>query len=173
MDTKNITESLLSNSENIEKCTNIKAILISAITVAAGVVALLSIRGGRHAASVDMFMLLAGIAVIGFGIIYLARNHKKVIYKPTKCSIETKEVHFDGFARKKLIDILENGKFNFSDVKRYHSGSIRLDLMRSADGSFTAAQIFEFIPYSYTPVTEIYSFDKDNGNELWNSVNPE
>lgn len=169
MDTKNITETLLSNSEHVDKCVNMKAIVIAIISAVAGVAALLSIKSGDNAASLDMLMLLAGVGLIGFSIVYAARKYKRVVYKPTKSGIEVKEVHFDGFARKKLVEILENRKFNFSDVKHHQNGSVRLDLIRSKDGSFTAAQLFEFIPYSYVPVTEIYSFDQENGEQLWNS----
>ena len=59
--------------------------------------------------------------------------------------------------------MIEHGKIDAeSSVKNDASGNVRMDVMLSQDNKFAAVQLFQFVPYTYTPVTSVRYF---TGNE--------
>lgn len=57
-----------------------------------------------------------------------------------------------------LTDMVTSGDFSMqSTAKGGTSGNLRLDVMLSEDKKF-AVQLFQFVPYTYNPVTSVRYF---------------
>ena len=77
------------------------------------------------------------------------------------------EVFFDPKYMDKLISLLEEGTFPLeSCIKTVGNGNLRLDILRSQDSKFAAVQLFQFVPYTYNPVTKVFYFTGDKALAL-------
>ena len=47
-------------------------------------------------------------------------------------------------------------------------GSVRLDVLQSKDNAFVALQLFEFIPYTYTPLAPPSYYQDEQAAEIAN-----
>ena len=58
-----------------------------------------------------------------------------------------------------LKEMIEKGHLAVEDgVKREGSGNVRMDIILSQDNKFAAVQLFQFVPYTYTPVTSVHYY---------------
>ena len=65
-------------------------------------------------------------------------------------------VFFDLKYLGKLTDMIENEQLNGeTEIKSSGSGNVRMDVMISQDNKFAAVQLYQFVPYTYTPVTSV------------------
>lgn len=59
----------------------------------------------------------------------------------------------------KLKEMIEKGHLTLEDgVKSEGSGNVRMDVILSQDNKFAAVQLFQFVPYTYTPVTSVHYY---------------
>ena len=55
-----------------------------------------------------------------------------------------------------VLDMIENEQLNGeTEIKSSGSGNVRMDVMISQDNKFAAVQLYQFVPYTYTPVTSV------------------
>lgn len=55
--------------------------------------------------------------------------------------------------------MVKSGDFSLqSTAKGGTSGNLRLDVMLSEDKKFAAVQLFQFVPYTYNPITSVRYF---------------
>lgn len=58
-----------------------------------------------------------------------------------------------------LTEMIERGNPDCeAGIKSESSGNVRMDIMISQDNKFAALQLFQFVPYTYTPVTSVRYF---------------
>ena len=68
-------------------------------------------------------------------------------------------VFFDLKHMGKLKEMIEKGQLSIEEgVKSEGSGNVRLDVILSQDNKFAAVQLFQFVPYTYTPVTSVHYY---------------
>lgn len=170
MNAKNITETLISDTDKLGKTLNVKALIVALIIVALGVAAFFLIGHDRFSTSGDMLVLLVGAALIVFGVVYAARKYNKVVYLPTNSDVAVAQFNMDAMSKKRVLESLEKGVLDADSIVLRHGGSLRLDILRSTDGTFNAVQVFEFVPYTYSPLTEVYYIDEKNADELWQGL---
>ena len=66
-----------------------------------------------------------------------------------------------------LIGILAFGSFSAdSKIKSEASGNIRMDVILSADKKFAAVQLFQFVPYTYQPITSVQYFTNEKASAI-------
>ena len=52
--------------------------------------------------------------------------------------------------------MIENEQLNGeTEIKSSGSGNVRMDVMISQDNKCAAVQLYQFVPYTYTPVTSV------------------
>lgn len=170
MNAKNITETLISDTDKLGKTVNVQALLTALVFVAVGVSAFFLIGRDRFSTSVEMLILLAGVALVVWGIVHAARKYNKVVYLPSGSSVVLAQFSMDAMSKKRVVESLEKGVLDADSVVLRHGGSLRLDILRSTDGSLNAVQVFEFVPYTYSPVTEVFYLDTKNADELWQGL---
>ena len=61
-----------------------------------------------------------------------------------------------------LKEMVKSGMFPADMMlKSESSGNIRMDVILSEDKKFAAVQLFQFVPYTYQPVTAVHYFTND------------
>ena len=101
-------------------------------------------------------------AAILLGIFRLFWKSKEVVYVPTGSIAKERSIFFDLKHMDKLTDLVNSGSFSAdSKIKSEASGNIRMDVILSADNKFAAVQLFQFVPYTYQPVTAVHYFTND------------
>ena len=81
---------------------------------------------------------------------------RRCIYKPTQSPVSKKEYYFAADDFTTLTEALEHR--HFSLTKKLHNlsdGNVKLVVLRSKDGKFVAAQVFHYLPFEFSPMTEI------------------
>ena len=49
-------------------------------------------------------------------------------------------------------------------LKSETSGNLRMDVLVSADHQFSIVQLFQFVPYNYTPITGLYHYKEQEAS---------
>ena len=66
-----------------------------------------------------------------------------------------------------LRNLVNSGSFSAgSHIKSEASGNIRMDVILSADKKFAAVQLFQFIPYTYQPITSVQYFTDEQASAV-------
>jgi hypothetical protein len=66
-----------------------------------------------------------------------------------------------------LKNLVNSGSFSAdSKIKSEASGNIRMDVILSADKKFAAVQLFQFIPYTYQPITSVQYFTDEQASAV-------
>ena len=66
-----------------------------------------------------------------------------------------------------LRNLVNSGSFSAgSNIKSEASGNIRMDVILSADKKFAAVQLFQFIPYTYQPITSVQYFTDEQASAV-------
>lgn len=170
METTHITENIhaMLHPQIIKKI-NIQTIILSFILSIAGIISIYACyRQEDTKSSAAMLLLIAGILLIGTGIILLFAKYGKKVYKETNSPIKNNEYYF---AREKT-ELLKKAltKNDFSDLKPVsfseNGSNSRLNIILSEDNNFAAVQLFEFVPYAYHPVSQVCYFEGNSVKPL-------
>ncbi len=63
--------------------------------------------------------------------------------------------------------VVNSGSFSAdSKIKSEASGNIRMDVILSADKKFAAVQLFQFVPYTYQPITSVQYFTNEKASAI-------
>ena len=54
----------------------------------------------------------------------------------------------------------------YLQIKSEASGNIRMDVILSADKKFAAVQLFQFVPYTYQPITSVQYFTNEKASAI-------
>ena len=157
-----------SSHPDIVKRTSVSGLIISGLMLVAGIIAFVSTFEMKDKSStISMGLMVLGTALFLIGIFRLFWKSKEIVYLPTGSVTKEQSVFFDIKHLDRLTDMVNTGNFPFtSEVKGGGSGNLRLDLMISADKKFAAVQLFQFVPYTYVPVTSVHYYTKGEATSL-------
>ena len=113
-----------------------------------------------------MGLIAIGSALLGLGLYGFLGKRKKRVYIPTGSEIKENVLFFDISKKKVLLSCLDKGIYNDNNFNSCSSGGLRLDLLYSNDGKFAAAQLMEFEPFSFCPVSKIYYYEDGQAIEF-------
>lgn len=165
MATQTIDATLFASTHpDIVKRTSVSGLIFSVIMLLVGALVFVSIfEMNDRSSAISMGLLVAGVALILFGIFRLFWRSKEIVYLPTGSVTKESSIFFDLKYLNRLTDMIEHKQLsNETDIKSDASGNVRMDVMISQDNKFAAVQLFQFVPYTYNPVTSISYF---TGNE--------
>ena len=165
MATQTIDATLFASTHpDIVKRTSVSGLIFSVIMLLVGALVFVSIfEMNDRSSAISMGLLVAGVALVLFGIFRLFWRSKEIVYLPTGSVTKESSIFFDLKYLNRLIDMIEHKQLsNETDIKSDASGNVRMDMMISQDNKFAAVQLFQFVPYTYNPVTSIRYF---TGNE--------
>lgn len=165
MATQTIDATLFASTHpDIVKRTSVSGLIFSVIMLLVGALVFVSIfEMNDRSSAISMGLLVAGVALVLFGIFRLFWRSKEIVYLPTGSVTKESSIFFDLKYLNRLTDMIEHKQLsNETDIKSDVSGNVRMDVMISQDNKFAAVQLFQFVPYTYNPVTSISYF---TGNE--------
>lgn len=153
---------------DIAKRTNVGSMFISLAMLAIGFIAFFSaFQMDDSSSSISMFLMVLGTALLLMGVFRIFWKSKEMVYVPTGSATKELSCFYDSKYAGELSELLKSGKFvNDNVIKSVHSGNVRLDILLSQDSKFAAVQLFQFVPYTYDPVTPVYYFVGEQASSL-------
>ena len=160
-------ETLFSNiytaTSDVVKKTDVASILLSSLILIIGIAFfVVSFQFDANSDEWSMLCLLLGIAGVAYGIVRLFVNNKKTVYAPTGSNLKKTRIYFKNEDLGKVLAAI-NG--NFASTAGLHDnehGTVRLDILTSADGAFAAVQAFSYQDSSYAPQSAVKTFTGDS-----------
>lgn len=158
MTTQAIDATLFASSHpDIAKRTSVSGLIFSFVMLVAGVAAFVStFEMEDRSSTLSMGLMVLGTALFLAGVFRLFWKSKEIVYLPTGSIAKEQSVFFDLRYLDGLSQMVKTGDFSAtSEIKGGTSGNLRLDVMLSEDKKFAAVQLFQFVPYTYNPVTSV------------------
>lgn len=157
-----------STHPDIAKRTSVSGVLISSVMLLIGILAFASIfELDDKSSTASMALMVLGAGLFLMGIFRLFWKSKEVIYLPTKSVAKEHSVFFDLKHVDTLMNFVNSGSFSTDlKIKSEASGNIRMDVMLSADKKFAAVQLFQFVPYTYQPITPVQYFTNEEASAV-------
>lgn len=157
-----------STHPDIAKRTSVSGVLISSVMLLIGILAFVSIfELDDKSSTASMALMVLGAGLFLMGIFRLFWKSKEVIYLPTKSVAKEHSVFFDLKHVDTLMNFVNSGSFSTDlKIKSEASGNIRMDVMLSADKKFAAVQLFQFVPYTYQPITPVQYFTNEEASAV-------
>ncbi|MCD8555286.1 MAG: hypothetical protein ACMV1C_02665 [Bacteroides graminisolvens] len=155
-----------SSYADVAKKASASKIGISLTMLALGVLSFVSILGmDDRSSTLSMMAMVVGSVLFLTGVFRLFWKSKQMVYVPTGSVVKEKSVYFD----LKHLDTLKEGldKKDFASLKALKSetsGNLRMDVLVSADHQFSVVQLFQFVPYNYTPITGLYHYKEQEAS---------
>ena len=157
-----------SSHPDIAKRTSVSGLIFSGIMLLIGVLAFIStFEMEDRSSTLSMGLMVLGTGLFLIGIFRLFWKSKEVVYLPTKSVAKEHSVFFDLKHIDALKSLVNSGSFSAdSKIKSEASGNIRMDVILSADKKFAAVQLFQFIPYTYQPITSVQYFTDEQASAV-------
>lgn len=158
----------VSSHPDVIKRTSISGLILSVIMLIAGLSVFVSaFQLDERSSTLSMFLMVLGTAFLLFGVFRLFWKSREMVYAPTGSVTREASLFFDSKHEGKLTSLLESSEFVLgSDIKSTTSGNLRLDALLSQDSNFAAVQLFQFVPYTYNPVTKVFYFTGEKARAL-------
>lgn len=169
MATQTIDATIFASSHpDIAKRTSVSGLIFSCVMLLVGVLAFIStFEMEDRSSTISMGLMVLGTALFLIGVFRLFWKSKEVVYLPTGSRAKEQSFFFDLRNLDKLSEMIKNGSFSAdTPVKGEASGNIRMDVILSEDTKFAAVQLFQFVPYTYNPVTSVRYFTNGEATAL-------
>lgn len=168
-------ETLFSNiysvTKDVVKKADVTSILLSTIILIAGFIFfVVSFQFDANSDEWSMLCLLLGIAGVTYGIIRLFVNNKKTVYAPTGSRLKKTRIYFKSDDLGKLLNVIDNDFQSTTGLHDNENGTVRLDILTSADGAFAAVQAFSFQDSSYMAQSAVKSFTGDSVKKVTDAI---
>lgn len=161
MSTQTIETTLYTSGHpDIAKRTSVSGLIITAAMLLIGILLFTSIvEVNDKSSAISMGLMVLGTILVLLAVFRLFWKTKEMVYLPTGSVARQQSFFFDLKHMEKLKEMIEQGKPECdSQVKSEASGNVRMDVMLSKDNKFAAIQLFQFVPYTYMPVTSVRYF---------------
>lgn len=169
MATQTIDVTIFASSHpDIAKRTSISGVLLSSIMLLMGVLAFAStFELEDKSSTVSMALMVLGTGLFLMGIFRLFWKSKEVVYLPTGSVARERSMFFDLKYMDALANMVNSGSFSANtDIKSEASGNIRMDIIITEDKRFAAVQLFQFVPYTYQPITSVQYFTNEQASAI-------
>lgn len=157
-----------SSHPDIAKRTSVSGLIFSVLILLIGALAFVSTFELKDRSStLSMGLMVLGTGMFLIGIFRLFWKSKEVVYLPTGSVAKERSIFFDLKYMDQLKEMVQSGKFpNDTKLRSDTSGNIRMDVILSEDKKFVAVQLFQFVPYSYTPITSVQYFTNGDASAM-------
>ena len=148
---------------------DVRGLVATAFMIFVGIVFLISISTFEDpSSSLSLFLLVAGVSLILVALSRLLCRTRCSVYQPTGSPLVERTYFFPMKHLPVLKALVARGcdGISCSSLHATPGGSVRLDVLQSRDHSFVALQLFEFIPYSYTPLAPPSYFQGSQAADL-------
>lgn len=159
---------------HLNKHINVYKVLLSSLIALGGVAALVfsSVLDMAND-TLKMILLTAGIFLLLVALYRLFWQSYDMVYLPTGSVIRSGSLYMDSAELQRIRQMVEQNDFSgLTCINCKDGGNGRLDYLQSKDGRFVAVQLFQFVPYSYEPISERYYYTDDMAVAISRLMNP-
>lgn len=162
------TTIFVSSHPDITKRTSTSGLILTCVMLLFGILAFVStFQLADRLSTLSMALIVLGAGLFLFGVFRLFWKSKEVVYLPTGSIAKEHTIFFDLKDLNLLAEVVKKGSFSAaSEVKGDSSGNIRMDVILTEDANFAAVQLFQFVPYTYNPVTAVCYYTNNEASEL-------
>ena len=166
METNKNTEDIFSTNTHLiskKRCAKgvYSALLIFIAGIALFIAAILLIADKTSAAY--MGLIVCGLCLAAVGLLKLFFGSKRLFYLPTGSPITKKTLFYKQSDLRPLIQAIESNDFKaLSKLEQVEGQGVRIDMMTSKDNKFATCQVFEYIPYTYSPASPVYVIPEEH-----------
>ena len=141
---------------HLYKHISVSKVLLSALIAVSGVVALVfSSVLGKLNDSLSMILLTVGVIFLLIALYRFFWQSYEIVYRPTGSVISSGSMYMDSTELHYIHQMVEKNDFaGLSSIICKEGGNGRMDYLLSKDGKFVAIQLFQFVPYTYEPISE-------------------
>jgi hypothetical protein len=159
---------LASTRSDVGKRLNVASLVRAIVIILLGAFALCgTFMLPDSSSATGMALLVAGIALLFYGLFTLLAKSKKVVYLPTGTTIKAFSFYFDLKHLDTLKRLLQERDFEkVAAIQGGQSGNVRMDVLLSDCNRFAAAQLFQFVPYNYQPVCDTTCMTDDEAGQF-------
>lgn len=144
---------------HISKHTSVFSVLLSLGIALTGIACIVwSLNVDKSSAIESMTLLTLGTILILVALYRAFWKSTEIVYIPTGSSIREGSYFVDSADLVALQKAMDSNNFSEPGLSFKHSGNGRIDYMVSKDGRFMAVQLFQFVPYTYEPASDIYYY---------------
>lgn len=153
---------------DIVECISVQRVASSVAMLLVGIgLFLFILRLDDKSSAVSMLSMVAGTVLVLFGIFRLFWHSKVDVYRPTNSMLKRISLFFELKNLESLTAMIEQGNPELgAGVQSCGSGNVRMDVILSKDHRFAAVQLFQFVPYTYSPVTSVRYFSGADAEAL-------
>ena len=157
-----------SSHPDIAKRTSVSGLIFSGFMLLIGVLAFIStFEMEDRSSTLSMGLMVLGSGLFLIGIFRLFWKSKEVVYLPTGSIAKEQSIFFDLKYMDQLKEIVKSGTFSAdTNLKGGTSGNLRMDIILSEDKKFAAVQLFQFVPYTYNPITSVQYLPKKQNHSI-------
>ena len=152
-----VEDTLFSASHpHLYKRTNVRSVWQSSF-IALGGVTFFTISSvmEKNDSSLNMVFLIVGIALLIFAIYRFFCKSSEVVYRPTESVVRSGSLFVDSAELQRINQLVKKEDFTkLSSISCKDGGNGRIDYLVSKDGRFVAIQLFQFVPYTFEPISE-------------------
>ena len=118
--------------------------------------------GLDNASEAKMPVLFAAIILTIFGIVKLFTLPKVLFHIASEETFAENTLYFESEKKNSVLAMLEKGEFTKlkSEAKDRNSMPIKVEMYETASGSIVLYRVYNFIPYTYEPVTDYIVYKK-------------
>lgn len=115
-----------------------------------------------NAREAKMPVLFAAIILTIFGITKLFTLPKVLFHITSEETFTENTLYFESEKKNSVLAMLEKGEFTKlkSEAKERNSMPIKVEMYETASGSIVLYRVYNFIPYTYEPVTDYIVYKK-------------
>ncbi|MBP5364496.1 MAG: hypothetical protein J6Y82_01040 [Bacteroidales bacterium] len=157
-----LSDALAGDGKELSKQTSIVNLIIANAFIIGGIV--LFIIGAAQTA-----LILGGLAALAIGIFICIKYSVKTVYNATGCTVRERSRYVRYNQMTDVADFLKSAGVA-CNVKLDGSGEIRLDIVATTDGKFIRGMFFQYVPYSYVPISEPFGLTADNVQKLFELI---
>lgn len=158
-------ETLFSSAHaHLNKHISVKQILLSSLVALGGVIGIvLSFSLEESDSTLSMAFLTVGVLLIIFALYRFFTKSHEMVYLPTGSEVRSGTLYMDMAELQTLKEVMKKNDFSASSRLVFkEGGNGRLDYLASKDRRFVAAQLLQFVPYTYEAVTDVYYYTDDD-----------
>lgn len=157
-----------SSNPDIAKRTSLSGVIFSSVMLLVGILAFGStFELEDKSSAISMALMVFGTGLFLLGVFRLFWRSKEIVYLPTGSITKERSAFFDLKHMDTLKNMVNSGSFSTDvNLKSESSGNIRMDVILSEDKKFAAVQLFQFVPYTYQPITSVQYFTNESASSV-------
>lgn len=167
MTNQTLYKNIIATSDKVALTIDASSLLISALIVVIGAALFfISFQFGTESDELSMLCLLLGLGGVSLGLVRMSTHSRELVYAATGSRLRKRHLYFRKEDSAKVVRLSERKLGDDSTPKLYANGTVRMDVLCSADGRFAATQVFVYSECAFRPENDIHVYVDDEARKF-------